>query len=77
MNWGTFTITDSAGTVRWYVDGKLHREDGPAIEYTNGDESWYLNDNLHRSDGPAVKYSKYRAWHLHGQFIKGLAVFVK
>lgn len=26
------------GTKRWYLDGKLHREDGPAIEYVDGGE---------------------------------------
>ena len=26
------------------MNGKLHREDGPAIEYANGYKSWYLND---------------------------------
>lgn len=24
------------GSKYWYVHGKLHREDGPAIEWTNG-----------------------------------------
>jgi hypothetical protein len=28
---------------RWYLNGKLHREDGPACEYTNGDKEWALN----------------------------------
>ena len=26
----------------WIVDGKLHREDGPAIECTNGNKAWFL-----------------------------------
>jgi hypothetical protein len=26
------------------LNGKLHRTDGPAIEYSNGGGSWYLND---------------------------------
>ncbi len=33
-----------------------HREDGPAIEYTNGYKEWYKNDKLHREDGPAILY---------------------
>ena len=28
----------------WCLNGKLHREDGPAIEWANGDKEWYLND---------------------------------
>ena len=31
------------GTKRWYLDGQLHREDGPAIESTDGDRAWCLN----------------------------------
>ena len=26
------------------MNGKLHREDGPAVEYANGSKFWYLND---------------------------------
>ena len=32
------------GDKSWYLNGKLHREDGPAIEYADGHKSWYLND---------------------------------
>jgi hypothetical protein len=32
------------GDKCWYLNGKLHREDGPAIEYANGAKSWWLND---------------------------------
>jgi hypothetical protein len=34
----------SNGTKYWYLNGKLHREDGPAIERPNGSNYWYLND---------------------------------
>ena len=27
----------------WYLNGKRHREDGPAIEYANGYKEWWLN----------------------------------
>ena len=27
----------------WYLNGYLHRMDGPSIEYTNGDKAWYFN----------------------------------
>ena len=36
-----------------YVDGKLHRIDGPAVERLNGDREWYINGKMHRIDGPA------------------------
>jgi len=32
------------GTKFWYLNGKLHREDGPATEYADGTKHWYLND---------------------------------
>ena len=31
-----------AGTY-WYLNGQLHRVDGPAVEDANGDKRWYLN----------------------------------
>ena len=61
-------IVDDYGTKRWYLDDKLHREDGPAVEYTDG-RTWYLNGKLHRVDGPAMEYyngSKY--WFLNDKF---------
>ena len=46
---------DKCGTKRWYKNGKLHREDGPAGEYANGDKYWYKNGKQHREDGPAIE----------------------
>jgi len=31
------------GNKWWYLNGRLHREDGPAIEYDDGYKFWYLN----------------------------------
>ena len=32
------------GAKKWRLpNGNLHREHGPAVEYTNGDKWWYLN----------------------------------
>jgi hypothetical protein len=51
----------------WKVNGEIHREDGPAIQfwYENGQkwiESWLLNGYLHREDGPV-----YQEWSKNGQ----------
>ena len=35
---------DSEGTKRWYLNGQLHREGGPAVEFADGTKFWYLND---------------------------------
>ena len=41
----------------WYLNGKLHRLDGPAIEYVDGSKKWYISGKLHRiGGGPAVEY---------------------
>lgn len=43
--------------IAWYLHNKLHREDGPAVEYYSperkGQKDWYLNGLHHRIDGPA------------------------
>ena len=56
------------GNKCWYLNGKRHREDGPAIERANGSKSWYLNDKYHREDGPAIEYANgTKYWHLNGK----------
>lgn len=52
---GVYNTTVHNGTKRWYKDGFLHREDGPAIEWSDGDKYWYTNNLLHREDGPAIE----------------------
>jgi hypothetical protein len=42
--------------IHWYKEGKFHREDGPAIEFVDGENHWYKEGKLHREDGPAVEY---------------------
>ena len=54
--------------TEWYQNEKLHRVDGPAIEYVNGDKFWYLNGDRHRTDGPAVEYAnEQKWWYLNGE----------
>ena len=47
----------SDGSKSWYLNGKRHREDGPALEWADGTKYWFLNDKYHREDGPAVEYA--------------------
>src|SRR5271165_3436846 len=54
---GTYIETYSNGDKCWYLNGRLHRTDGPAIEYANGAKYWYLNGKFHRTDGPACEYT--------------------
>ena len=47
---------------------KCHREDGPAIEYANGDKVWWLDGKRHREDGAAVEWADgYKEWHINGK----------
>jgi hypothetical protein len=56
------------GTERWYLNGKLHREDGPAVIYARGTQMWYSNNKLHREDGPAIIYADgTQIWYRNGQ----------
>ena len=60
--------TNSNGDKFWYLNGKFHREDGPAVEYANGSKYWYLNGNIHREDGPAVEHANGdKEWYLNGK----------
>jgi (2Fe-2S) ferredoxin len=45
------------GRQCWYMNGKLHREDGPAVIDPYGTQVWLLNGKRHREDGPAVIYT--------------------
>ena len=65
----TYTIKiDDNGTKSWYLNNKLHREDGPAIEYPDGCKYWYLNGNFHREDGPAIEWENgTKFWFLNGK----------
>ena len=52
----------------WYFNSKLHRDDGPACEFANGDKFWYFNDKKHRIDGPAMESSSGdEYWFLNGK----------
>jgi hypothetical protein len=48
-----------------YRDKILHREDGPAIEWADGDKSWWVNGRRHRLDGPAFGSN---SWYIKGMF---------
>jgi len=63
------------GTQEWWLNGNLHREDGPAVIYADGTQEWYLDDKRHREDGPAVIYADGgQAWWLNGKEVTEAAV---
>ena len=36
------------GAEIWRHNEKLHREDGPAVEYKDGEKEWWLNNQSYR-----------------------------
>jgi hypothetical protein len=59
---------DEKGNQYWYLDGKVHRVDGPAIIRADGTKFWWLNGKVHRVDGPAVFWPDGRQdWYLNGK----------
>jgi hypothetical protein len=61
----TNPVVDEYGTQRWYRDGVLHREDGPAVIWHDSYRFWYQDGKLHRLDGPATVHPNgIRRWYL-------------
>jgi len=60
---------DERGTKEWRLpNGNFHKEDGPAVEYSNGDKSWYINGKWHREDGPAIEWGDGdKSWWINGR----------
>lgn len=64
----------------YYINGKFHRENGPAREkfYENGNiahRAYYIHGNVHRTDGPAYEgfYEngsiKYIYFYINGKYL--------
>lgn len=64
----TQPTTHYDGTQAWYVQGQLHRIDGPALDNGRGYQVWCLDGRNHRIGGPAViMASGRREWYVHGR----------
>ena len=56
------------GKKYWYRNGELHRDDGPAVEWSNGSKHWYKNGERHRDGEPAVDNNdEYKEWRQNGK----------
>lgn len=63
---GAYKLEYPNDTKEWILNGKYHRENGPAVEYASGDKYWLLNNKLHREDGPAIEWNNGSgAWYLN------------
>src|ERR1700734_1354236 len=65
------TRTGMAVCEKWTKDGRLHREDGPAVIDRDGvtgiitREVWMRDNERHREDGPAVISRKASTGQIH------------
>ena len=67
------------GSRHWYFGKLLHREVGPAVEFTGYNRggielmaavSWYRYGQLHKETGPAITYiNGDTSYYLYGKFI--------
>jgi hypothetical protein len=56
------------GIKRWLLNDKIHRENGPAVEWPDGEAHWYLNGKLHREGGPAIERPcGSKSWFFNGE----------
>ena len=46
LRWFTTITIDKYGSKSWYINGKYHREDGPAYIGSNGFKAWFINGNI-------------------------------
>lgn len=75
-------VSKYGGSVAYYKNGQLHREDGPAIEWRNGDRQlwvngelwrdgdteWWIDGKLHRENGPAIEWTDgTQMWFFNGK----------
>ena len=66
LNMETGKHTEKNST-RWYKNGQLHREDGPAVEWVDGSKEWFIDGKHHRENGPAIEWDDgKREWYLNG-----------
>lgn len=55
IDWTDLLSKDANGEYAYYIDGKLHRTDGPAV-MSGQDKYWWVDDKHHRTDGPAIEF---------------------
>ncbi len=61
------TIKEFDDRTECYLNGILHRNDGPACVWRNGTKEWFFHGLRHRIDGPAWEYCNgQKEWYLNG-----------
>jgi len=61
------SIDQLVGNQEWWINGKRHREGGPAFISDDG-EVWFYEGIFHRIGGPAITYSNgHKVWYQYGK----------
>lgn len=57
----TGPATINSDEKQWFINGELHREDGPAVERSNGEKEWCYKDECHgfNNDFTVKSWKKY------------------
>ena len=56
------------GDKVYFLNRKIHRENGLAVKDINGTKEWWINGERHRKNGPAIEYSNgIKYWFLNGK----------
>jgi hypothetical protein len=59
--------TNKKGDMFWWLNGELHRENGPAVICKDGYTCYKIYGKMHREDGPAIIYPDGgESWFLNG-----------
>ena len=68
---GAFYVEWPDGSRYWFLNGKFHKEDGPAVikSIINIDdcEEWYFHGFPHRIGGPAISSPDSICWYEEGE----------
>ena len=65
-----YTVKVYEHRTEWRLNGKIHREESPTVEWPDGSKEWYLNDKRHRLDGPAIDFSNGdKRWYIEGRLV--------
>ena len=63
-----FYYKDGTTSSEYDTSKALHRTDGPAVEWGNGDRFWLVDGKRHRVDGPAVERANgTKHWYVDGK----------
>ena len=68
---GNISIQIESNLIAIYKNDELHRDDKPALIYSDGSKEWYKNGERHREGGPAIIITNgSKVWYKNGVRIK-------